>query len=76
MLIRLVSIVWLCLLISVAQAVDEGELAPARKGIDLVNGSQVMFPEVLKDKPAVLVFLGNLVPLLQSVYALCERNSG
>lgn len=62
MLRRLVSIVWLCLLISTAQAVEEGELAPAWKGVDLVDGSQVVFPDVLKDKPAVLVFWATWCP--------------
>jgi thiol-disulfide isomerase/thioredoxin len=56
MLIRLISTLCLCLIFTVAPAVDEGDVASAWKGVDLADGSQVEFPEILNDKPAVLVF--------------------
>jgi thiol-disulfide isomerase/thioredoxin len=62
MLKKLISILWLCLIFTAALAVDEGDIAPAWKGIELADGSQVDFPEILNDKPAVLVFWATWCP--------------
>ena len=62
MLKRLVLILWLCLNVAAAPAVDEGDIAPAWKGIDLIDGAQVEFPAVLDNKPAVLVFWATWCP--------------
>ena len=53
---RLIATLWLCLVTTSALAVGEGDQAPAWSGIDLVDGSQIEFPDILDDKPAVLVF--------------------
>jgi len=62
MLKKLISILWLCLIFTAALAVDERDIAPAWKGIELADGSQVDFPEILNDKPAVLVFWATWCP--------------
>jgi thiol-disulfide isomerase/thioredoxin len=62
MLKKLISILWLCLIFTAALAVDEGDIAPAWKGIDLVDGAQVEFPGILNNKPAVLVFWATWCP--------------
>lgn len=62
MLKKLISILSLCLIFTAVQAVDEGDIAPAWKGIELADGSQVDFPEILNDKPAVLVFWATWCP--------------
>jgi thiol-disulfide isomerase/thioredoxin len=62
MLTKLISTLCLCLIFTAAQAVGEGDKAPTWKGIDLVDGSQIEFPEILNDKPAVLVFWATWCP--------------
>jgi thiol-disulfide isomerase/thioredoxin len=41
---------------------DKGDQAPKWTGIDLVSGQQKNFPELLNDKPAVLVFWATWCP--------------
>jgi thiol-disulfide isomerase/thioredoxin len=62
MMIKMISTLWLCLIFTAAQAVEEGDTAPAWKGIDLVDGSQIVFPDILNNKPAVLVFWATWCP--------------
>ncbi|MGK0298969.1 MAG: thiol-disulfide isomerase/thioredoxin [Gammaproteobacteria bacterium] len=62
MLIKFFSTLWLCLIFTAAQAVGYGDKAPSWKGIDLVDGSQVEFPKILNDKPAVFVFWATWCP--------------
>lgn len=45
-----------------ALAVDQGDLAPAWSGTDLVDGDAVAFPAVTGGKPAVLVFWATWCP--------------
>ena len=59
---RLIATLWLCLVTTSALAVGEGDQAPAWNGIDLVDGSQIEFPDILDDKPAVLVFWATWCP--------------
>ena len=62
MLIKYISTLWLCLIFTAAQVVGYGDKAPSWKGTDLVDGSQIEFPHILKDKPAVLVFWATWCP--------------
>lgn len=62
MLIRILVSVWLCLITTSLVAVDFGDKAPSWTGTDLTSGSQIEFPAVLKDKPAVLVFWATWCP--------------
>lgn len=60
--IKLFITLWLCLYVVAAQGVGFGDKAPAWSGIDLVDGSQIEFPEILNNKPAVLVFWATWCP--------------
>jgi thiol-disulfide isomerase/thioredoxin len=60
--IKILTTLWLCLIFSGAQAVGFGDKAPAWNGIDLVDGSQIEFPEILNNKPAVFVFWATWCP--------------
>ncbi|MFT5134721.1 MAG: thiol-disulfide isomerase/thioredoxin [Gammaproteobacteria bacterium] len=62
MRIRLLVPLWLCLITTSVFGVDIGDKAPIWSGMDLVSGSQVEFPAVLADKPAVLVFWATWCP--------------
>ncbi len=62
MRIRLLVPLWLCLITTSVVGVDIGDKAPIWSGMDLVSGSQVEFPAVLADKPAVLVFWATWCP--------------
>ena len=62
MLKRLIATVFLCLYTTYAFSVGAGDEAPAWNGMDLVNGEQVSFPDVLNGKPAVLVFWATWCP--------------
>lgn len=64
--IKLIATLWLYLVFTTAQGVDFGDKAPDWKGIDLVDGSLVTFPEVLNNKPAVLVFWATWCPYCQA----------
>ena len=44
------------------QAIDQGDLAPPWRGIDLADGEEVAFPAVTGGKPAVLVFWATWCP--------------
>ncbi len=63
---RLIAALWLCLAFTAAQAVSFGDQAPDWKGINLVDGRLVTFPDVLNDKPAVLVFWATWCPYCQA----------
>ncbi|MDP5052511.1 MAG: TlpA family protein disulfide reductase [Congregibacter sp.] len=54
--------VLMMLLASPGFAVNEGDVAPAWTGTDLVTGDQVKFPEVLDGKPAVIMFWATWCP--------------
>jgi len=43
-------------------AVGVGDKAPAWSGVDLAGGTQVEFPAILGDKPAVFIFLATWCP--------------
>lgn len=45
-----------------AGPLGKGDTAPAWQGIDLVSGEQKSFPEILNNKPAVLVFWATWCP--------------
>jgi thiol-disulfide isomerase/thioredoxin len=59
---KLIAMLLLSLLMTSALAVGKGDEAPAWSGIDLVDGSQVEFPAVLGDGPAVLIFWATWCP--------------
>ncbi|MEM7001676.1 MAG: TlpA disulfide reductase family protein [Pseudomonadota bacterium] len=42
--------------------VSAGVMAPAWQGVDLVSGNSLAFPEILNDRPAVLVFWATWCP--------------
>ena len=46
----------------VSPGVYAGGMAPAWEGIDLVSGNTLAFPEILNDRPAVLVFWATWCP--------------
>ena len=62
MLRRLFAILYFSLITSSVFAVGAGDKAPAWSGVDLADGSQVEFPDVLNGKPAVLVFWATWCP--------------
>ncbi|MBT7951699.1 MAG: TlpA family protein disulfide reductase [Gammaproteobacteria bacterium] len=62
MLTRLLTLLWLCLITTSASAVSFGDEAPSWSGTDLNSGSQIEFPSVLANKPAVLVFWATWCP--------------
>jgi thiol-disulfide isomerase/thioredoxin len=62
MLKRLATGLLLFVLFTTALAVDFGDQAPEWKGINLVDGRLVIFPDALNDKPAVLVFWATWCP--------------
>lgn len=64
--IKLLTALWLCLIFTAAQGVGFGDKAPTWSGIDLVGGSQVEFPEILNEKPAVLIFWATWCPYCES----------
>ncbi|NNE39204.1 MAG: TlpA family protein disulfide reductase [Gammaproteobacteria bacterium] len=63
---KLIAAFLLCIVISASQAVGFGDEAPGWMGINLVDGRLVEFPEVLNDKPAVLVFWATWCPYCQA----------
>ena len=62
MLTRLIVTLWLCLITTSALGVGAGDEAPAWSGIELADGSQVKFPDILDNKPAVLIFWATWCP--------------
>ncbi|MEM1142651.1 MAG: TlpA disulfide reductase family protein [Pseudomonadota bacterium] len=50
------------LVASSSLAVDQGDVAPAWSGTDLVSGGTVEFPAVLDGKPAVIIFWATWCP--------------
>lgn len=62
MLSRLIVTLFLCLITTATPGVEAGDDAPAWRGTDLLTGSQVQFPEILGNKPAVLVFWATWCP--------------
>ena len=54
--------VLMALVASAASAVDQGDVAPAWSGSDLISGDTVEFPAVLKGKPAVILFWATWCP--------------
>ncbi len=59
---KLIATVLMCLLTTSALGVTQGDEAPAWRGTDLATGSQVEFPDVLNDRPAVLLFWATWCP--------------
>ena len=59
---RLLVTLWLCFVSTFTFAVGPGDQAPAWKGTDLVDARQIEFPEILENKPAVLVFWATWCP--------------
>ena len=59
---RLLLTLLFCFVSTFTFAVGAGDQAPSWKGIELVDGSQVEFPEILENKPAVLVFWATWCP--------------
>ena len=59
---KLIAMLLLSLLMTSALAVGKGDEAPAWLGTDLLDGSQVEFPAVLGDGPAVLIFWATWCP--------------
>ena len=62
MLKRFIATLGLCLFTSYAFGVGAGDQAPAWNGMDLADGEQVSFPDILNAKPAVLVFWATWCP--------------
>ena len=54
--------VLMALVASAAFAVDQGDVAPAWSGTDLISGDTVEFPAVLEGKPAVILFWATWCP--------------
>lgn len=48
--------------LAAAERLDEGDVAPAWSGVDLVTGDSVEFPAVLDEKPALLLFWATWCP--------------
>ena len=74
MLTKSIATFLLCVLTTSALGVTTGDKAPSWVGRDLLDGSQVEFPTILKGRPAVLVFWATwcpyckaLMPHLQSI---------
>ena len=59
---KLIAIILLCSLTTLALGVTKGDEAPPWTGTDLVDGSLVEFPTILNDRPAVLVFWATWCP--------------
>lgn len=58
--ILLATFVWL--ISPLAASVTAGDQAPHWQGLDLVSGDTVSFPEVLDNRPAVLIFWATWCP--------------
>jgi len=62
MLFRTLLMLFFCLTTTSTFGVGTGENAPDWSGTDLLTGSEIQFPEILGDKPAVLVFWATWCP--------------
>jgi cytochrome c biogenesis protein CcmG/thiol:disulfide interchange protein DsbE len=65
MMIKTKALVVFCataLWVTAAFAVDKGDMAPSWTGIELADGQEVRFPEVIEGKPAVLLFWATWCP--------------
>ena len=62
MLTKSIATFLLCVLTTSALGVTTGDKAPSWVGRDLLDGSQVEFPTILKGRPAVLVFWATWCP--------------
>jgi len=60
------------LLATAALAVDKGDVAPSWTGIELADGKEVRFPEVMGGKPAVLVFWATWCPYCKAFMPFAE----
>jgi thiol-disulfide isomerase/thioredoxin len=58
----LLALLFLAVISLPASAVDQGDVAPAWTGQDLLTGAEVTFPEILQGKPAILVFWATWCP--------------
>jgi thiol-disulfide isomerase/thioredoxin len=59
---RYLAAALLMLVASQTLAVNQGDVAPAWRGKDLITGDTVVFPEVLDGKPAVILFWATWCP--------------
>ena len=62
MLLRILVIIALLITVSPVSGVGIGDRAPAWQGVDLVSNQPISFPQVLNNKPAVLVFWATWCP--------------
>jgi thiol-disulfide isomerase/thioredoxin len=56
-----------------AFGVEPGDSAPSWSGVDLVDGRQVAFPDVIEGKPAVLVFWATWCPYCKAFMPYAKR---
>ena len=56
-----------------ANAVDRGDPAPRWSGVDLVDGTEVTFPQLLAGKPAVLIFWATWCPYCKAFMPYAEQ---
>ncbi len=73
MIKKLSAIILSVLFSSALTGVQIGDVAPSWKGNNLVDGTQVKFPEVLNEKPAVLVFWATWCPYCKAFMPYAGR---
>ncbi len=56
-----------------ALAVVPGDIAPPWSGVDLISEQEYSFPEVLDDKPAVLIFWATWCPYCKAFMPYAEK---
>lgn len=56
-----------------ALAVVPGDIAPPWRGVDLISEQEYSFPEVLNDRPAVLIFWATWCPYCKAFMPYAEK---
>ncbi|MEQ9450153.1 MAG: TlpA disulfide reductase family protein [Pseudomonadales bacterium] len=55
------------------QRIEQGDVAPGWTGVNLVDGATLSFPQLLDDKPAVLLFWATWCPYCKAFMPAAER---